>query len=339
MNPGIVKTISILLILALLASCKKEEVTSIGDYTQLPAGFPLRNIPLDNFLTLDRIALGKILFYDPILSRDSTISCATCHNPILAFTDGLPKSKGIGGQELLRNAKSLANVAYHPYYLSEGGVPTLEQQVLVPIQEHPEFDNNILLIADKLQFRKDIVDLSLKAYFRYPDPYVIVRSISAFERTFISGNSAYDQYYYQNKKDALSESQIRGLELFKSERLSCSKCHGGFNFTSYDFQNNGLALEYVDNGRKRLTGKDEDNALFKVPSLRNVEITGPYMHDGSIKTLEEVIEHYNSGGKNHPNKSQIIKALHLTPQDKQDLINFLRSLTDYSFIKDKKYRK
>lgn len=322
-----------------MASCKKQEVISIDDYAQLPAGFPLRNIPLDNLLTLERIALGKILFYDPILSRDSTVSCASCHNPILAFTDGFPKSKGIENQELLRNSKSLANVAYHPYYLSEGGVPTLEQQVLVPIQEHPEFDNNVLLIADKLQYRKDVVSLSQKAYGRLPDPYVIVRSISAFERTFISGNSAYDQYFYQNKQDVLSDSQIRGMELFNSDRLNCTKCHGGFNFTNYAFENNGLSVAYADNGRERLTGKEEDRALFKVPSLRNVEITSPYMHDGSINTLEEVVEHYNSGGKNHPHKSQFIKALYLSTQEKIDLVNFLKSLTDFSFIKDKKYRK
>ncbi len=322
-----------------MTSCNKEEVINIDTYAQLPAGFPLRSIPLDNLLTLDRIALGKKLFYDPILSRDSTVSCSTCHNPILAFTDGLAKSKGIEGQEVLRNAKSLANVAYHPYYLSEGGVPTLEQQVLVPIQEHPEFDNNVLVIADKLQYRKDIVDLSQKAYGRIPDPYVIVRSISAFERTFISGNSAYDQYFYQNKKDALSDSQIRGMNLFNSERLNCSKCHGGFNFTNYAFENNGLALVYADNGRERLTGNQEDRALFKVPSLRNVELTAPYMHDGSIKTLEDVIDHYNSGGMDHPHKSQLIKALYLSAREKEDLINFLRSLTDFSFIKDKRYRK
>lgn len=322
-----------------MTSCIKEEVISINDYAQLPSGFPLRNIPLDNLLTLDRISMGRILFYDPILSRDSTVSCSSCHNPIIAFTDGLVKSRGINGQTLLRNSPSLANVAYHPYYLREGGVPTLEQQVLVPIQEHPEFDNNILLIADKLQFRKDIVDLSLKAYGRLPDPYTIVRSISAFERTFISGNSAYDQYFYQNKKDALSDSQIRGLELFNSERLNCTQCHSGFNFTSYAFENNGLAVDYPDNGRERLTGKEEDRALFKVPSLRNVEITGPYMHDGSIKSLEEVVDHYNSAGKNHPHKSQFIKALYLSTQEKIDLVNFLKSLTDFSFIKDKKYRK
>lgn len=338
MLPDFTGVLKLIIFSLLLSSCNKDVYNS-NDFDSLPEGFPLRNIPLDNLLTKDRVALGKILFYDPIFSRDSSLSCSTCHNPLLAFTDGLPTSKGIDNQHTLRNSPSLANVAYHPYYLREGGVPTLEQQILVPIQEHPEFDNNILIIAEKLQTRKDIVDLSMKAYGRLPDPYVITRSISAFERTIISGNSAYDEFSIQHNQNALSESQVRGLLLFYSDRLSCSKCHGGFNFTDYTFKNNGLSVDYADNGRERLTGKEEDRALFKVPSLRNVEITGPYMHDGSIKTLQEVIEHYNSGGKNHPHKSELVKALYLSPQEKEDLLNFLRSLTDFTFIKEKKYRK
>ena len=326
--------------LLLMVSCIKEDKADYsGDLLEIPPGFPTPAIPQDNTINPDRFTLGKMLFYDPILSRDSSLSCATCHRPELAFTDGLKVSKGIDGQLTLRNASSLANVAYNPYFLSEGGVPTLEQQILVPIQEHVEFDNNIVLVAEALNKRENIVKLSQKAYGRNPDPYVITRSISAFERTILSGNSAYDQYLVQGVKNAMTEAQLRGRDLFYSDRLNCRQCHNGFTFTDFSFQNNGLYDNYTDHGRKRLTGLDKDEALFKVPTLRNVEITGPYMHDGSFKTLEEVVEHYNKGGHNHVNKSVFIKPLNLSSVEKSDLVEFLKSLTDFELIKDPKFRK
>lgn len=288
--------------------------------------------PEDNRLTEDRWRLGKQLFYDRRLSRDSSLSCASCHRPELAFSDDLSFSPGVEERPGTRNSPTLGNVAYHPYLLREGGVPTLEMQVLVPIHEHNEMDFNIVDLAARLANDTFYRELSKKAYDREFDHFVITRAIACFERTLISGNSHYDQYVYQQREWALNASERRGMELFFSEKANCFACHGGFNFTNYAFANNGLYMVYEDDGLARVTGKEEDKHLFKVPSLRNAELTGPYMHDGSMQTLREVVEHYVSGGTSHPQKSEEIRPLMLSEREKQDLVNFLRSLTDHSFI-------
>ena len=180
--------------------------------------------------------------------------------------------------------------------------------------------------------------MSFNAYEREVDGFVITRALSTFQRTMVSGNSAYDKYIYQGNQSALNSSEKRGMELFLSSRTNCSSCHGGFNFTNYSFENNGLDSIYADNGRFRLTNDSADEALFKVPSLRNVGLTAPYMHDGHFSTLAEVVEHYNSGGENHKNKSSLIQPLTLSQAEKDELLAFLNSLTDYSFINDLKWQ-
>ena len=212
-------------------------------------------------------------------------------------------------------------------------------QILVPIQEHNEFNNNIVLIADTLAKISTYVQMAKAAYNQEPSAFVITRALSQFERSMISGQSVYDQEYNYRIEGSMSESALRGKTLFDSERTSCFTCHSGFNFTNYSFQNNGLYDEYSDNGRERLTQDPSDKALFKVPSLRNVEVTGPYMHDGSIETLAEVIEHYNSGGSNHINKNKLIQPLNLTETERVDLLAFLESLTDQKFITNKNLSK
>jgi cytochrome c peroxidase len=316
-------------------SCKEDDVAvpvSFPELMSLPKGFPEISFPKDNSFTKARWDLGKKLFYDPILSVDNTISCASCHQPGLAFSDLLPVSLGVSNRLGTRNAPSLANVAYHPYYLREGGVPTLEMQVLVPIQEHNEFDYNIVLLAERLNADSAYVAMSMNAYDRLPDPFVITRAIATFERSLLSGNSAYDQYTQGKNLSALTAAQVRGMNLFFSNRTNCTQCHSGFNFTNYAFENNGLYEQYEDPGRFRLTGKEEDRALFKVPGLRNIAMTAPYMHDGSIASLEAVIAHYQSGGKDNPHKSKFIKPLDLSASEQQDLVQFLTSLTDETFI-------
>lgn len=309
-----------------LFSCKKEENGGMTDKIfVIPQGFPMPNFPSDNEFSEARFQLGKQLFYDPILSKDSTVSCASCHQLNLGFTDGKNVSEGIEKRKGTRNALPLFNLAYHPYFLREGGVPTLEMQVLVPIQEHNEMDFNLLEVAKRLNNDSNYIKQSWNCYQRKPDPFVITRAIANFERVLISGNSDFD-------KAKLSKNAQNGKTLFFSDRLNCAKCHNGFNFTNYAFENNGLYETYVDEGRFRLTNDENDRALFKVPSLRNVAITAPYMHDGSLKTLEEVIEHYNKGGYQHPNKSDLIKPLFLSSKEKQELIAFLNSLTDYEFL-------
>lgn len=329
---------SLTLCLLGFTSCKEEEPMIIKEaLLEIPAGFPEMPFPPDNPFSVYKWELGKKLFFDPILSSDHSVSCASCHRPELAFSDDHALSHGVEGRLGTRNAPSLANVGYHPYFMREGGVPSLEMQILVPIQEHAEFDFNILLIADRMKSDSTYVRMSQLAFNREPDAFVITRSIATFERTMLSGQSRYDRY----TQGALTDLTIRegfGMQLFFSDRLSCSACHAGFNFTDYSFQNNGLYDDYEDAGRFRLTGNEADRALFKVPSLRNVGVTGPYMHDGSLKTLEEVVEHYNSGGHSHPHKSAFIRPLGLTAGEKTALVEFLQLLTDEHFLTNPKYR-
>lgn len=166
--------------------------------------------------------------------------------------------------------------------------------------------------------------------------YVIVRALAAFQRTLISGNSPFDTFYYEKDSTALTESQQRGFVIF-NEKGNCSNCHSGFNFTNFDFANNGLYQVSKDKGRSRISLKKEDEGKFKIPTLRNVALTSPYMHDGSLPTLESVVEHYDSGGKQHENQSKFVKKLNFTEQEKIDLVNFLHSLTDTSFINNKAF--
>lgn len=323
-----------ILSLVLILSCEKSDNLKVEDPAILviPEGFPDMPFPEDNQFTKSRWELGKKLFYDPVLSVDGTISCASCHKANLAFADDRAFSPGVQNRPGVRNAPSLANVGYHPYYLREGSVPTLEMQVAVPVQEENEFAHNMVRIAELLSSNWEYQMMANEAYDRSVDPFVITRAISTFERSLISGNSDFDKYFYQGNKSALSESEKRGMDVFFSDKAKCGTCHGGFNFTDYSFQNNGLDTIYADPGRMRLTGLPEDEGLFKVPSLRNVELTSPYMHNSKFKTLMEVVEHYNSGGKEYQNKSSRVRALNLTQQEKADLVAFLKSLTDDVFV-------
>ncbi|MBK8965210.1 MAG: cytochrome-c peroxidase [Lewinellaceae bacterium] len=333
--------IFVVLVVSLFA-CRKETsepvIAAPEPLLAVPTGFPFPEFPAGNELTPARWALGKKLFYDPVLSRDSTLSCASCHHLAKAFSDTVAFSPGVGGLPGTRNAPTLANIGYHPYFTREGGVPTLEMQILVPIQEHNEFDFNILLIAERLKRDTAYVRMSREAYDREPDAFVITRSIACFERTFVSGQSRYDQYFFQGKTSALTAAEKRGMDLFFSEKTNCSQCHSGFNFTNYAFENNGLYADYPDPGRFRLTELEGDRARFKVATLRNVAFTAPYMHDGSLQTLEAVVEHYNSGGQPHPNKSSLVRPLGLSAGEKADLVAFLRSLTDEAFVNNPKFR-
>lgn len=296
----------------------------------IPEGFPNPVMPEDNYLSQERVDLGRMLFYDPILSIDSTVSCASCHDQSLAFADNKVISPGVENRLAARNAPTLTNVVYNPTVLFDAYLPTLEMQVLVPVQEHAEMAFNIVEIGKRLRKDSVYIAMSMAAYGKQPNPYVITRSISAFERTLISGNSKYDREVFQKKK-AMNPSQRRGMNIFNN-RLYCAECHSGFNFTNFSTQNNGLYLNYPDSGRARATQLPEDRAMFKIPTLRNIELTAPYMHDGSLATLNDVIDHYASGGQNHENKSEIIQPFKISKREKRDLINFLKSLTDYDFI-------
>jgi len=298
-------------------------------YITIPIGFPIPEIPEDNKLNKERIYLGKKLFFDKILSRDSSISCASCHRPEYAFTDGLKKAVGIKNRSVTRNTPTLTNIVYNENFLRDGVNPSLEAQVLVPIHEKNEFDFHILLVAERLKKKPEYLDLFEKAYGGIPTPKLITKAIASYERTLISGNSRYDQYVYQNKKYALSSSEIKGLNLFNE--LYCVSCHSGFNFSNGEIVSNGLYEKYEDIGKMRVSLKEIDNGCFKVPTLRNIALTAPYMHDGSLQTLEEVIGHYMKGGNDHRNKHPFIKPFILSKTDRNNLVSFLKSLTDSSF--------
>ena len=306
----------------------------------IPVGFPRPVIPADNQPTPKRIDLGRQLFYDPVLSRDSTISCASCHRQEYAFADNVPLSPGVDGRKGFRNAPTLANVAWHGRLNKDGGVVKLDMQAVVPIEDKDEMDLPLPEAAKRLRKNPQYVELFLNAYDRPPDPFTITRALASFVRTLISANSRYDQYFFQNNKDALTPGEKRGMALFFSQKTNCSTCHSGFNFTNNAYENNGLQREYPnDEGRKRVTLRPEDEGKFRVPTLRNVELTAPYMHDGRLTTLSQVLEHYNSGGSNHPNKNPAIRPLSLTETEKSDLINFLKTLTDSTFINNRNFKK
>lgn len=320
-----------LLLVLLFFSCKKK----VAFQLVLPNHFAAPLIPIDNKLSESRIDLGRMLFFDPLLSRDSTVSCASCHLPIYAFSDTIALSKGAKNQLGKRNSPSLLNVAYAPKLFRDGGVNTLEHQVISPIENPVEMDFQLKAAASRLSKNKIYQQLSQQAYQREFSTYVLVRALAAFERTLISGNSRYDLFFYKKEKNALTEAEKRGMALFFGEKTQCSTCHSGVLFTNFDYENNGLYREYKDLGRAGVTMRQEDKHLFKVPSLRNAELTAPYMHDGSLGTLEDVVAHYNKGGEAHPNKNEVVRPLNLSDAEQKDLVLFLKTLTEINLTDSK----
>lgn len=341
----------------------------------LPVWAPRPLEPAANRTTAAKVELGRYLFYDKRLSLDGTMACASCHEQARAFTDGRAVSSGVTGQITPRNAMSLANVAYFPV-LTWGNplMKHLEQQALVPLigQEPVELGlagkeaEVIARLATEPVYR----DLFPKA-FPEADGQIslatVVRALAAFQRSLISMRSPYDRYRYEGDVDAMSDSAIRGEALFFSERLECHHCHNGINFADtvlhernkageVAFHNTGL---YNLDGKGRypapnigiaeITGRPEDMGRFRAPSLRNVAVTAPYMHDGSIATLDEVIDHYAAGGRTiasgpnagvgrtNPLKSSFVPGFTLTAAERADLIAFLKSLTDEEFLRDPRH--
>ncbi len=301
----------------------KDRFSFLSD---LPNTLPEVTHPADNQPTDDRIRLGKMLFEDVRLSRTDEISCASCHKTDFAFATNTPTNSGIEGRAGQRNSISLINVAFRTSLMREGGVPTLEMQALVPFQEHNEFDLNIVAAAEKLGKDTLYQKLANSAYGQEFNPFVLTRAISAYERTLIGGNSKFDAYI--NDKAHLTTEEELGMKLFFSDSLACSSCHSGILFSSQEFANNGIYDEYNDIGRQRFTGLDSDKGVFVIPSLRNIALTAPYMHDGSISSLVEVIDHYSNGGKDHRNKSSLINGFEITNSERKAIIAFLNTLTE-----------
>ncbi|MCH2230384.1 MAG: cytochrome-c peroxidase [Crocinitomicaceae bacterium] len=314
----------ILMISLFLFQCKQTSNTGFGKVEVIS--------PDDNQISPKKVSLGKKLFFDNRLSVNNEVSCASCHLPELAFTDGKIVSEGVEGRKTERNSPSLLNAGFLPTVMFDAHLPNLEQQVIVPIQEHVEMDMNMVDLIEKLRLIDEYQSAAKEIFNREFDAYVLTRAISAFERTLISMNSPFDQYFYEGNETAINESQKRGWKLF-SEKLYCTQCHPAPHFTTYQAINNGLYADYsADEGRFRIHHDSTDIGKFKVPSLRNIEITAPYMHDGSFKSLKQVIKHYQVGGNQHINKDNRIVPFDITEQQEIDLLNFLVSLTDTSYM-------
>jgi cytochrome c peroxidase len=321
------------LLAGILSGCAEEGLQDKPISFKQPHYFPSINFPEGNEPTQLRFELGKKLFYEKQLSKSEDQSCASCHRLPAAFTDGRTVSS-FHENEFARNAPTLANLAWSPYFMSEGGVPTLELQALGPIHEKHELALNMEGVIDRLKSRGNYSALSQAAYGRELDAFVITRALACFERALISGDSKFDRYYFLKTND-YSELEKRGMELFFSERTQCGSCHALPFFTDYQFYS--LGLEDADIGLERRTYSAADGGKFKTPTLRNIELTVPYMHNGSMSSLEEVVSFYNTGGGGRLTKDSRVKALNLSKEEEAALVAFLKTLTDWNFVQHEKF--
>lgn len=292
----------------------------------MPGHFPQLDIPKNNLLTRQKIELGERLFNDPSLSIDSTIMCASCHKRELAFADSVSISPGVYGKLGDRNSPSLINAAFSPLINKDGGVTKLDIQALIPIEDHNEMGISIIELSKRLEQDEEYAVLFQDAFDQGPNGFTIPRAFSSYIRSLIDGASPYDDFLLGDST-AMSDSAIRGMKLFFSDSLACGQCHSGALLTNFKFENNGLYQDYKDFGRALITLEKQDHGKFRIPSLRNVALTAPYMHDGSIETLEDVIAHYSKAGSPHINKSNLIKGFTLDSKQRSYLLHFMQSLT------------
>lgn len=302
-----------------------------------PLGLPPVPIPADNPPTADTIALGKKLYFDTRLSADETISCASCHSPEKGFTDNRQFSAGVSGKLGGRNAPTVINAAYNPVQFWDGRAASLEEQAAGPMANPVEMN---LLHADAVKrLNADPAYKQLFAKSFGPGEVTldkVCKAVASFERTVLSGNSPFDRYQFAGDSKALSAAAIRGLTLFRNkERTNCTKCHTidekSALFTDGKFHNLGVGLnsegELKDLGRFDQTKVEADKGAFRTPTLRDIARTAPYMHDGSQKTLRDVVNFYVGGGSSNPYLDKEIKQLKLNEGERQDLVAFLESLT------------
>ncbi len=284
-----------------------------------------------------KAALGKKLFNDKILSKDNTISCASCHLPEYGFSDTSAFSKGIEGRATTRNTPSVLNMKNRPYFFWDGRAASLEQQALMPISHPDEMGLPIKEAVARLNASSEYRKLFLRVFRELPNSRNLGAAFAAFERTLETDSSRFDAY--MDDLIAFTESEERGRKLFISDKTKCFDCHRGPDFTDDQFKNIGLFDGYAlnDSGRYLITRKKEDLGKFKTPGLRNIALTAPYMHNGMFQTLEEVVEYYNNPGAfvlNPINIDSILsEPLSLSKQEKADLIAFLKTLTDKRFQK------
>ena len=301
---------------------------------RLPPGFPVPAVPADNPMTAAKVQLGRALFYDPRLSFNGAISCASCHIQALGFTDGRAHAIGATSEAHPRSSMPLANVSYYSAFTWLDRKPrSLEEQMMQPLfNEHPiemGLSSHESLVIGRIARDMRYLELFARAFANEPDPVNlrgIVLAIACFERTLISGRSAFDRYLFDDAGAAMSPAARRGMDLFFGTRAGCSACHSGLTL-------GGSEAQYANTGVER-----DQHDQFRIPSLRNVEVTAPYMHNGSLATLDAVVDHYSVGGRYRgPNTDRRLRPLKLSAGERQDLIEFLRTLTDREFLTDSRF--
>lgn len=337
----------LLLLAAVIPSCKRDDCDDqIYDPTpyelNIPEGYPDMIIPADNPMTVEGVALGRKLFYEKLLSADNSMSCGSCHIQGKNFTDGLAVSTGVDGIEGTRSSMPLINVGYGFDFFWDGRSATLEDQALGPVPNPIELHITWPDASDKLQATEEYPDLFYQAFGTSTiDSILVVKAIAQFERTLIStGNTKFDKWY--RGEGNLTQEEFDGFDIFTTERGDCFHCHNVGLYTDHLHHNNGLDEFPQDSGRAAFTKDPFDFALFKTPTLFNIEVSGPYMHDGRFATLEEVVDHYNLGGEeNSPNLDPLMKhvgfGLNLTADEKQHLIAFMKTLTDEDFLNNPEF--
>jgi cytochrome c peroxidase len=348
---------------AINAAHAADDIAATNYEWRLPPGFPPPAVPLDNPMSVAKVALGRRLFFENRLSSSGRYSCSSCHKPEMAFTDGRARARGATGQSVRRGAMSLTNVAYNPAFTwSSDKVRSLESQMRQPLfNEHPvEMGLGksgavaVNALTDDPSYRAQFI----AAFPGDAEPLTLkhmIQAIASFERTLISGRSPFDRYVFDDDRTALSDSAKRGMALFYSARIGCAQCHSGINFTGaivYEghaharalFANTGLynldargAYPASDQGLIEVTHRGADLGKFKVPTLRNVALTAPYMHDGSLPTLDAVLDHYVRGGQKNPLQDPRVRPFVLAATERADLLEFLKSLTDREFVENPEF--
>lgn len=296
-------------------SCRDPAPLGLDEY------FP---IPRENPLTPATAALGRRLFFDPLLSRDSTVACASCHLPQRAFSDTVAFSRGVSGHSTLRNAPSILNRAYGRALFWDGRAATLEDAVVQPIENPVEMNLRLGQLVGRLAGDETYAAEFARAFGDGVTDRNVARALASYVRSLRSGNAPVDRHF-AGEAAALSREAREGLRLFAG-RANCVACHSGATFTDERFHNTGVSWGHGDSGRFAVTGDSADLGAFKTPSLRNVAITAPYMHDGSLATLEAVLDFYDQGGSPNPRLDPEIRPLRLTPAEKRQLIAFLHAL-------------
>ena len=353
--------VSVLLDAGVLPSADAAPLDA-GFLWKLPPGFPAPAVPDDNPMSSEKVAAGRHVFYDKRLSDNQTFSCASCHKQELAFTDGMAVGLGSTGQHHTRGSMSLANVAFSPTLTwANPLMTTLERQAQVPIFGDMPVELGIKSMDEVEQRLRTVPEYRALFSAAFPDiaePITmtnVLRALASFERTLISGDSAYDRWQ-AGDNGALSDSAKRGHQLFNSEKLECFHCHVGFNFSDHvtwqgqafantPFHNTGLydidglgSYPAPNTGVHEVTMKERDMGMFKAPTLRNIALTAPYMHDGSIATLSDVLDHYAAGGRAKSFRTDaLLVGFKLADQERADMIAFLESLTDPTFIANPAY--